>query len=121
MFGTDLHAFIPTLMLFLHGLLNGTLFGEYSNLVWAGVRGTVAVFTFITARAVRDSPDRYLVWVTIALGSWLGLKVADDLFFISQGTKLNPYFLVSNMLWCAALVGMARMANRERVWRKGAL
>lgn len=123
MFGPDLQAFLPAfvtaLMLFLHGLLNGTLFGEYSSLVWAGLRAIVAIFTFIAARAVRHSPDRYLVWMTLALGLWLGLKVADDLFFLGQSTKLNAYFLISNTLWCAVLLGLARMANRERTWRKG--
>jgi len=120
-FGIDLHTFFLALMLFVHELLNGALFGEYSGLVWAGVRGIVAIFTFIAARAVRHSPDRYLVWATLALGFWLGIKVADDLFFLGQGTKLNAYFLISNSLWCAVLLGLARMAKRERAQNKGAL
>ena len=100
----------------LHNFLNQVLFGADSDLAWAAVRAVTALCSLFAARAVRRSPDRFLAWATVGLGSWVGLKVADDLAHRGVGPNLTLYFMVANLMWSAILIGLARMANRERLY-----
>lgn len=102
----------------LHLFLNQILFGSDSDLAWAGVRALTAVCSIIAAFAVRYSRDRFLAWVTLGLGGWVLLKVADDLTH-TGGPRLTLYFMVSNLLWSAILIGLARMAMREQQYLRG--
>lgn len=103
----------------LHSFLNQVLFGPDSDLAWAAVRALSGICSLIAAHAVWHSPGRFLAWATLFLGAWLGLKVADDLAHAGAGPKLTIYFMMANLAWCTILIGLARMANRERVWLRG--
>ena len=98
----------------LHSFLGAVLFGAYSDLAWSAVRAITAVCSFNAGWAVRRSPDRFLIWATLLLGAWVSLKVVDDLTHHGKGPALTPYFMVSNILWSFVLIGLARMAYRER-------
>ena len=98
----------------LHNFFAQVLFGPDSDLGWAAVRAVTALCSLFAARAVRHSPDRFLAWATVILGAWVGLKVADDLTHRGAGPNLTLYFMISNLMWSAILIGLARMANRER-------
>ena len=98
----------------LHSFINHVLFGPDSDLAWAGVRAVTALCSLFAAWAVRYSTDRYLTWAACALGLWLALKVGDDLAHIGKGPALTVYFAVSNFLWWCILLGVSRMAKRER-------
>ncbi len=104
-------------MTFLHNFLGTVIGGADGDMWWAAVRALTGVCSLIAAWAVRLSVDRYLAWVTVALGAWLLLKVSDDIHSSlsgEAGPTLNLYFMVSNVIWCFILIGLARMAMRER-------
>jgi hypothetical protein len=104
-------------MTVLHSFLGTAIGGADGDLWWAAVRALTGVCSLIAAWAVRYSVDRYLAWVTVALGAWLLIKVSDDVHSSlsgQSGPTLNLYFLVSNLIWCFILIGLARMAIRER-------
>jgi hypothetical protein len=104
-------------MMTLHNILGAAIGGGDGDLWWAAIRALTGVCSLIAAWAVRYSVDRYLAWVAVALGAWLLLKVSDDIHSSlsgQAGPTLNLYFMVSNLIWCFILIGLARMAMRER-------
>ena len=98
----------------MHSFINHVVGGADGDLAWAGVRAITSLCSLFAAWAVRYSRDRYLIWAACGLGIWLILKVVDDLTRIGIGPALTVYFTISNLLWCSILIGLSRMAKRER-------
>ena len=97
-----------------HHLLNAPLLGLYSAYGWDAVRALTVICSWAAGWAARRSRDRFLVWSTLGLGLWISVKISDDFAYPASVLSLTPYFAISNLLWCAVLIGLARMANRER-------
>lgn len=98
----------------LHHFLNLVLFSPDSDLAWAGLRALTALAGLFTALALRRSPNWLLKWAALGLGTWVFIKVLDDVTFRNPASNLTVYFMVSNLLWIAVLIGTARRANYDR-------